>query len=241
MIALNKLNKLFVLFSKLIPNRLWVIILRGPLRGYRWLVGAAAGEAKGLSILFNLSEKSQMKKARENLSKNGICFDIGANVGIYTLLFSRYSKKVYSFEPLPRNISYLFRIISKNNIKNAIIVPCAVSNTNEILKFKEGDSIALGKLDKKGTIPVQSITLDNFVKNLSIKPNMLKIDVEGAELAVLQGADELLRKSKPKILLSTHGNDIKQKCLNYLNDIGYEKIEPIDIGSIKKATEFLIK
>lgn len=217
-----------------------LIILRGPLRGYKWIAGAAAGEAKGLSIILNFCEQKQIKAAKELLRADNICFDIGANVGLYSLLFARYCKKVYSFEPLPRNISYLYRILKLNDIKNVIIIPCAVADKRGIYLFKEGKNHSAGKLNNRGYQPISVISLDNFVKHNNNFPNIIKIDVEGAELLVLKGSKMFILEYKPIILLSTHGDNIKIDCLNFLNKLNYRNFKPINTNSIKTATEFLI-
>ncbi|MFX0104823.1 MAG: FkbM family methyltransferase [Candidatus Hodarchaeota archaeon] len=216
-------------------------ILKGPLRGYKWIVGAAAGEAKGLSIILNLSEQEQIKIAKEIISKNNVCFDVGANVGLYSLLFSRYSKLVYAFEPLPRNLSFLYKTIEINQIRNVIIVPCAVADKNKLSWFQVGKNYSLGRLTTKGNQPVMVLSLDNFIKESLVVPDIIKIDVEGSELSVLRGSKNLLSESKPIILLSTHGDKVKKECLDFLKQLNYKILKPLDTDSIEKATEFLIK
>jgi len=233
--------KFIKFFGGIIPNGMQFIILLGPLKGYRWIAGAADGKAKGLSVLLNLYESKQIDIAKELSSKSTICFDIGAYVGLYTLLFARYSKFVYSFEPLPRNISFLYKTLILNAIKNAMIIPCAVADINGISWFKEGKYTARGRLTKRGKLPVMCISLDYFIEQIKIYPDIIKIDVEGAEWLVLKGAKNLILKRKPIILLSTHGKVVKHDCLTFLNNIKYQKIVPLNANSIKNATEFLAK
>lgn len=235
------LERFFVLFSKLIPKGMRFYIIKGPLKGFKWITGAAAGEAKGLSILFNMVEPFQMNLAKKIAPKNGICFDIGANVGLYTLLFARYSRIVYAFEPLPRNISYLYKTLEINKIKNVIIVPCAVADKSGLFWFQEGFDYGAGKLSNEGQQPITSVSLDDFVEKSKIIPNILKIDVEGAEFHVIKGAKNLLLKYKPILFLSTHGEESKNNCLSYLKQLNYHHIKPINANSIRKAYEFLIR
>lgn len=118
------------ILSNLFPTGTILPILRGPLAGQKWIVGAAAGNGKGLSTLFNTGEPDQFAYV-EGLGfslKSDICFDIGANVGLYSLLFAKYSRQVYAFEPLPRNLKFLYEVLRVNNIENVKIVPCAVSD-----------------------------------------------------------------------------------------------------------------
>lgn len=73
---------------------------------------------------------------------------------------------------------------------------------------------------------------------MGVLPDVLKIDVEGAELGVLQGAMEILKRRKPTIFLSTHSMELREACLNLLKEVGY-KAEPL----VKTAEphEFLLK
>jgi len=215
-------------------------ILTGPLRGSRWIAGAAAGEGKGLSVIRNAAEPAQLDMARRLASKDGICFDIGANVGLYTLLFARYSKRVFAFEPLPRNISYLHRMLDVNRIGNATVVPCAVSETTALASLREGENPAVGTLDRAGEQPVAALSCDDFVSTYGVAPALLKIDVEGSEAAVLRGAAGLLTEMKPSILLSTHGDTNRAECLELLKQKGYSRITPLNGNSVEQATEFAI-
>ena len=237
----RSLKRLLVFFSKFIPTGMRLLVIKGPLRGFRWITGAAVGEAKGLSVLINMAEPFQMDLAKNISSKSSICFDIGANVGLYTLLFARYSKNVYAFEPLPRNISYLYKTLEINKIKNAIIVPCAVADKNGLFWFQKGIDYSTGKLSDQGHQPMTCISLDEFIMKSNVIPNVLKIDVEGAEFRVIKGAKNLLLKYKPILFLSTHGEEIKNNCLSYLKQLNYHHIKPINANSIEKASEFLIR
>ena len=226
---------------KFIPSGLPLIILRGTLKGYKLIVGAPAGSGKGISILFNLSEPERLKMVKNLISKNFVCFDIGANIGIYSLLFSRYSNLVYAFEPLPRNLSFLQRMMKLNKVKNVIIVPSAVADKNGESMFKAASNVAEGRLDVSGTQRVSTISLDRFITKKQVYPNLLKIDVEGAELLVLEGARNYLLNSKPIIIIETHGDLVKQECFKLLRQIGYTYFSPIDSNSIKVANDFVIK
>jgi len=231
-------RKIGHLLSKLIPHETILPILRGPLKGYKWIASAAAGEGKGLSIILNFAESQQLSMAKKLSSPDGICFDIGANVGFYTLLFSRYSKQVFAFEPLPRNIMYLSKIISINKVQNAIIVPCAISDQTQIVLFKEGENCALGRIDNSGKQPVAAFSCDDFVSVCNVIPSLIKIDVEGGELLVLKGARNLLQKHKPTILLSTHGDNLQSDCFEFLKNLKYSQIIPLNNPNIDEACEF---
>ncbi|MFW9971847.1 MAG: FkbM family methyltransferase [Candidatus Odinarchaeota archaeon] len=235
------LFKFVITFMKFIPSGLPLIILRGPLKGYKLIIGAPAGSGKGISFLFNLSEPERLKMVKNLISKNFVCFDIGASIGFYSLLFSRYSKLVYAFEPLPSNLNLLQKMLRLNKVKNVIIIPSAVADKNGESMFKAASNVAEGKLDASGTQKVSTISLDSFITKKKVMPNLLNIDVEGAELLVLDGAKNFLSKNKPIIVMETHGHLIKEKCFTFLKQIGYASFNPIGSDSIKVANDFIIK
>lgn len=226
------------IIAKFIPTGIKIPILKGPLRGYYWIVGAAAGEAKGLSVILNLSEKSQLDQAMQNTKKDSVCFDIGANVGFYSLLFARYGKEVISFEPLPRNIYYLYQSININRMKNIKIVPCAIANSVDLNWFDEGCNCATGKMNSEGKLPVFVLSVDYFIFKTNIIPNIMKIDVEGAEFFVLKGASKCISENRPKILISIHGDELRNDCLKFIEDFNY-RIIPLDSDNIHYAWEYM--
>ena len=228
------------LISKFIPSGIVLPILTGPLRGAKYIVGSAAGEAKGLSVIFNLSELKELgyiEKLLQTHSK-GIIFDIGANVGLMTILFARYAEKVFCFEPFPQNISLLYRTLEVNHINNATIIPCAVSDSFEYSSFERGESCSSGKLKINGNQPAITVSIDGFAEAYKVFPNFIKIDVEGGEMSVLKGGERFFLKYKPIIILDIHGEELRVSCLDYLRQIGYQNIFPIDNVKIAKATKY---
>ena len=223
-----------------IPVGTPVPILRGPLRGYYWIAGAAAGGGKGLSIVLDRSEPEQLRAAQRWVDPGTVCFDIGANVGLYSLLFARKNATVIAFEPFPRNVEYLHRIVAINRVENVTIVPWAVGIEPGMRAFRQGETQASGHLSAAGEQPVFCTSLDAYVEQYGIEPDLLKIDVEGAELEVLQGARRLLEERMPRILLSIHGEDLRRDCLRLLREIGYTLVEPLDATDEETAREFAV-
>jgi FkbM family methyltransferase len=232
---------LFRPLANLLPVGMTLPIMAGPLKGKKWIVGAAAGAGKGLSIVMNQSEPAQVACAMKLINPGDICFDIGANVGFYTLLFSEYAKAVHAFEPLPRNLEYLNRLIEINRIDNAHVIPRAVSNVSMKGGFSEGEDHSLGRLDAAGKMTVSVTTCDQFVADSGVVPDLIKIDVEGSEHDVLTGAGNLLVSSHPAILLSVHSDRLRSDCLALLEKSGYNAITPLNAGDPRKATEFAVR
>ena len=201
--------------------------------------GTQAGKGKGLSLIINQSEPKKLNMIEDFVSLNDIIFDIGANIGIYTLIFSKYAKKVYAFEPLPRNYYYLQRTLNINGVENVHIINKAISDRTRTLYFEKGDSWATGSISNEGEIKISSITLDNFCDSNKISPDFLKIDVEGAEYSVLKGAKNILSKNKPGILIEIHGTDTKIKCFEYLKELDYNYFKRIMINKRRGIEEYL--
>lgn len=87
--------------------------------------------------------------------------------------------------------------------------------------------------------PVTSVTIDEIVKIYHFFPDVIKIDVEGAELLVLKGAEATLKEGKTQIFLSTHSQDLRNCCLEYLDNLGFVS-KAIDIND-NDPSEFFVK
>jgi len=132
--------------------------------------------------------------------------DVGANWGLYSLLISRAvgpSGKVYAFEPVPEIFARLKEHIALNNATNVIPVPIALSDEKGIMKMsvKGGESSLFRRVSDE-FVEVQVERLDDFVEREGIeRVDAIKIDVEGAELKVIRGADKTIRRNKPILMV----------------------------------------
>jgi FkbM family methyltransferase len=158
----------------------------------------------------------------EVLKPGHVFFDIGAHhgwVSMWTLPLVGNDGMVYSFEPSPANQAILEWHRTKNRFSQWVIVPKAVSDVDatdeEFFLVDTGDS-PMNSLTSGGAgapfmkghdvrkIDIQTITLDTFCNEIHLRPNVVKIDVEGAELLALRGASKLLSESCPTIILAVH-------------------------------------
>ena len=224
------LGRILRLPLSLVPKTAVVPILQGPLRGKRWIVGS------GIHRLWLGSyEPMKMAVAAELTSPGAIVFDIGANVGIYTLLFSARSGRsgrVVAFEPSPRNVAYLKQHLALNDASNVEVVEAAVSDAVGRSSFDSAGNSCAGRLHSDGDFLVRTTTIDQFVASSGLKPSLLKVDVEGGEADVLRGAAITLANARPEILLATHAPDIKRMCIDLLTESGYQVDELTDGGAI---------
>src|SRR5213080_2657866 len=125
------------LFGRFMP-RIGYPVIFGPLRGSKFILGSMAGEGGGASVYFNLIEREQTESMKSELRDGDAFFDIGANVGYYTILASRKvgcRGHVVSCEPLVRNLAFLQRHVSRNKASNVTILPFACSDADGISAF----------------------------------------------------------------------------------------------------------
>jgi FkbM family methyltransferase len=191
-------------------------VLRGPLRGARWIAGSSTHgcwlgsyEQSFQSLFFSL------------VPDGGVVWDIGANVGFYSLLAARKAAKVLAFEPLPENLTFLQRHVEMNSLQQRIeVFPIAASDNDgqSMFRIVPGNR-SEGSLGPEGTLAVRTIRLDS----LGVVPDLIKIDVEGNEYAVLSGAQQTLAVHHPSVLVALHTGD--SQCWDLLTQVGYDVTE----------------
>ena len=215
-------SKIFRSLFSLIPPDTKVRILRGPIRGMKWVKGAGPN-----AYWFGTYEVVRMREFVDALKQGDVVYDVGANVGIYSLHASfevGSSGWVYAFEPLERNLRYLRQHLALNNLQNCTILESAICNAEGMLAFSIADwEPSMARLSPTGEITVPSTTLDVCIygeKRLR-PPNVLKIDVEGAELEVLSGAARGIAEFHPIIFLEIHGPELHRDCRDFLVAKGY--------------------
>ena len=136
--------------------------------------------------------------------------------------------RCFAFEPFPTNIAYLEKHLALNGVRNVTLFKAAVSDHSGKASFRKGPNSSMGRLGQGGELTVDLVSLDDlFHSNAVPLPDCVKIDVEGAELAVLAGARHVLTLAHPTIFLATHGNEVHGQCLSLLRSLGYT-CRPLD-------------
>lgn len=185
-------------------------ILFGPSRGLKYKVNLISGR----QAIYGNYEKHTQKALVSLVKKDMIVYDIGANVGLFTLLLSKLVGKfghVYSFEPVPL-IADQIRINTKlNNLDNVTVITKAVSDSAGLTWFDQARSYSEGHIvdnkyvNKSNLIQVSCVSLDHFVfSEKNPPPEIMKIDVEGGESRVLNGSYRLIEKYRPIIVCELH-------------------------------------
>ena len=140
---------------------------------------------------------------KEVVKEGNVVVDLGANIGYYSLLAARLvgSKgRVYAFEPEPTNYSLLLKNIELNGYHNIIPVSKAVSNAVGTVRLfldnQDTGAHTICEPGKKGKpIEVESVTLDEFFKDREPRIDVIKMDIEGAEMSALVGMDRILKEN----------------------------------------------
>ncbi|MDP8297812.1 MAG: FkbM family methyltransferase [Candidatus Orphnella occulta] len=167
----------------------------------------------------------------EGFGKNDIFFDIGANIGAYSLIASNYVKKVYAFEPSVFTYNVLTKNIYTNKRANITSFNIALSDSKKVGEFIYSSVVAgsschsFDKKLKEESLRQEmlSYSIDELIKDFDIpSPNHIKIDVDGAEFKILEGAVKTISESNFKSLLVEADEDSKQ-LFDFLDSLGLEK------------------
>ena len=233
----SALGRVLRLPLRIVPRSAEMPILQGPLRGKRWVAGSSIHRC-----WLGFYEGRKQKRIASILRPGMVCYDLGANVGFYTLLFSSLTGptgSVIAFEPLPQNCERLRYHLEMNRCKNARLQPIAISNFDGLAHFSPAGSNAEGRLSRTGALEVQCRRLDTVVAEEGLpSPNIMKIDVEGEENRVLEGARDTIRTSRPTIFVATHGPQPHDACCLWLRDMRYD-VQPLGAPSVVETDELV--
>ena len=189
---------------------------------------------------------AELHRALEQIVKPGnVCFDIGANMGEMTLHMAQLagpSGAVHAFEPIPRIHDRLEKNIRRNGLKNVHLHRFALSNTNgtcriaSALSTQDNQGLAsIVNTDDKALTQREEIavrTLDDFVRENSIaRIDVMKIDIQGAEMFLLEGGKKVFGEMAPDLFIEISPQDLKgagfdsRDLCRALQEYGYTLVE----------------
>jgi FkbM family methyltransferase len=145
--------------------------------------------------------------------KDGDFMDIGAHIGYYSMYMHPLVRKVYAFEPDPRNLPDLNA--NAASVSNIEVVALAVSSRCETAQLYIGGDSTLSTLTMIDgeTVKVQTTTIDDFVASRpEIKPTLFKIDAEGHDFEVLLGMKETVMAHQPILLIECNSGEMLDLC-----------------------------
>lgn len=171
-------------------------------------------------------------------------FDIGSNIGLYTLWISKYIKsgKIHSFEPDTKNHSRFEKNVLLNGVQHVVVInKIGVSNNTGTIYLTQDRDVQNHVVFEKtqNSVEIKTITLDEYCsKNGVGRIRYLKIDIEGFEMLAFKGAESLLREGRIDIIQLEINNALansgvtEQELIAYLKSFGYY-LARYDIGTKK--------
>ena len=164
-------------------------------------------------------------------------YDLGANIGFFSLLAARLvgaNGRVFGFEPDPEIAGRLRRNIERNGFANVTAVEAGIWSSSGEANFLSADSSSpdrgVGKFALDGNpaagTPTRCVSLDEFVQTAPA-PDVIKCDIEGAEVEAFRGAGKLLRERRPWVLCEMHSEANGQFLRAYFAELGY-RAETVD-------------
>src|SRR6185369_14438497 len=190
----------------------WEATIR--VRGAKYVVGVRTSE---IFVFHEIYESLQYERHADFIPQSGwTVFDVGANIGVFTVLQATQGARVYSFEPNPDSYSRLSRNVAANNLSDCVrLFPTALGDergvgslhvieggtTGGVVTAVEADASASG-------VAVPIATLDEVVSTLpGSSIDLLKIDAEGSEAAILRGGERTLDHVQ-RIVVEYHSRDL---------------------------------
>jgi FkbM family methyltransferase len=191
-----------------------------------------------IRTLRNDSNEKDFFVFMENIDRDGIILDIGANIGImtYHLSNSFSNSRVFAFEPMPQNIATLERIIRKYKLENVQLFKVALGN-------EEGEVEMVMPVEQnvrmQGLSHVIHESITEFNEGIKVKAPLrmldkipelteaseavtgIKIDVENFEYFVLEGGRELIAKHRPVIYSELWENENRDRCFELVKSLNY--------------------
>jgi FkbM family methyltransferase len=188
-------------------------------------------------------KEPETNKWIEKMPSDGVFYDVGANVGIFSILASAFCKKVYAFEPSALNYSVLNQNLMVNSLEKKVTAYCLAINDKFTFDTMRLSSGTIGSAHHTFGINKDAchnefspffhqgslgISLDELVYTHHFDcPTYLKIDVDGNEHLVIQGATKILKDSRLKSILIELNKNLKidQDLISYIEKNGFHLTE----------------
>jgi FkbM family methyltransferase len=179
-------------------------------------------------------ESAVQEAMLRHLGRGGVFYDVGANLGFFSLLAAHLSGleegRVYAFEAAPDNAHAIRVNAALNAIDNVEVLAVAVSDRAGRGRLQVVDDQSWSKLVEYGEHPftervidVELVAIDDLLRDGRLPPpDVVKIDVEGAELAVLHGMADTIARHHPAIICELH--DTHAEFVEFMDSCGYRLI-----------------
>jgi hypothetical protein len=163
-------------------------------------------------LYFGFYELELVPYVKSYTQPGSVCYDLGANNGYYALCLARMAGpkgKLYAFEPVSQYCEMMSETLAKNGMNEASS-PCAPV---QLFQYFIGNTV-----DKAAG----QYSLDTLVYEEGLPmPDIIKMDVEGAEWDVFMGGQRVIEEGAPRLILEVHSQALEEQCLAFLTERGY--------------------
>jgi FkbM family methyltransferase len=194
-----------------------VRILSGPARGRRLSLELAQEKAYWLGVY----ERPVQQILCEVLRPGDLFYDVGAHVGFFSVCAAALGARVVAVEPDAANAARLRVNAALNGFEVRVVEAAAWSESGSV-SLERGDSPKEGRV-APGT-GVRAVVIDELVEAEGA-PVLIKLDVEGAEVEALRGAQRTLERDRPVVLCELHGDAARQEVAALLDGYRVEEVE----------------
>lgn len=216
---------------RLVPpdTLIWIQIQQGPAMGLWIRVNPRTGQ----NVHQGIGEPAVQDAVQKYLRPGMAFYDLGANIGFFSLLAARLVGPrgcVICFEADPEIAARLRENLAYNKLAYAVAEEKAIWSEPTTISFARADSntspdrglghVSSGDSAAANTISVEAVSLDQYALSHTA-PDFLKCDVEGAEVAVFDGAERLLREKRPILLVEMHSPENHRALTAKFTQLGY--------------------
>ncbi|HEV3061178.1 MAG TPA: FkbM family methyltransferase [Vicinamibacterales bacterium] len=188
--------------------------------------------------LLGTHERPVFSELRKIVRRGATVYDIGANVGVFSAWFANRvgaDGLVYAIEPNPVCVYFLRANLGSLRVNHVTILPVALSDRSTTVSFSlnygssqvgvGADSTSAAKPGHR--IGVDADRLDSLIAALGLRqPDVIKLDVEGAEASALAGMSTTLEQARPHLIVELHGTRAAADALRVLANLGYRYSVP---------------
>ncbi len=236
-------------------RRVLLPVLRGPARGLRFRLDLQRHIESAYCL--GTYELGNLRRLQSLCEPGWTIWDCGAYLGYYTASFARFvgpSGRVVAFEPDPRNMARTQDNLMLNHLANVQFVSAAIAapggqidfvlsdNTNSHIAgtWVGAERTAYSEITERrdGTFQVRCLSLDEAFRDTAIpRPNLIKLDIEGAEIEALRYTRDLVREAKPLIALELHNPDCDAAAWYFAQMTGYSLRALVDGRVLRSRDE----
>jgi len=210
----NRTKPIFIDRSLLLNRRHFDFVFKSSRLGISWTACAFPDLLTRHMMFEGMYQQDVLVALRSVIKTGDVVFDVGGHHGLMAIVSSLATGatgRVVTFEPNPYARRYLETHLALNNVRNVAVESVALSDKNDVVSFyiQTGDVSWNSTIIEKfaghdsfsESISVRTVTLDDYIAQSNVVPDVIKIDVEGSEFLILNGARTLFREHKPVLIM----------------------------------------